>query len=160
MEDLIPWLVFGVPLLVAAGLAAWFLGRPVWQARRLEAAAAAGDPAARAAVERRKRVEAALQRALRGGDDPERRRLLAAGRPARATIVEVKQTGITLGEEPVQAHVVEVTLSIDGDGGARRVTILDVVGALHVGRLVAGASVPVRVDPMNAENVVVVWEAP
>ena len=151
------WVAFGLPLLASGGFAAWLLAWPAWQAHQLEARAEAGDPVARAAVDRERRVAAVLQRALLG-DDADRRRLLASGTPARATIVGVKQLGLSIGHEPVQAHVVEVTLSVDGD--ARRVTVIDAVPGLRAGRLAVGASVAVRVDPLNADSVVVLWDAP
>lgn len=160
MTAIVVWAIVLVPLLVLGGIVAWFLGKPAWEARQVEERAAAGDPAAQAAIARSKRAESVMQRLLRG-EDPERRRLLAFGKSARAIITDVRPLGIDVGSEPVQAHLFDVTLTIGGEGGAPyNVTICDAVSVLHAARLVRGASVPVRIDPSDAQKVIVVWDAP
>lgn len=155
MGELILVVSFGVPLLIVAGLLAWFLGKPAWDARRLEARAAAGDPEAQAAVARMQRIQEAMRRA--GGGDAERQRLLASGRAARAVILDVRPLGIEVSAGPVPARLVEVVLDIEG-GGGRPVTVQEAVSELHLGRLLKGADVPVRVDPMDPQRVAVLWD--
>ena len=156
VDDLIPWLVFGVPLLITAALIAWFLGKPAWEARRLEARAAAGDPEARAALARAEDLKGVLRRAI-GGEDPERQRLLLSGRPARAIIIDVRPLGLEVSRGPVPTRIVEVSLMLDG-GDGRAITVRDAVSELHLGRLLKGATVPVRVDPADAQRIVVLWD--
>ena len=156
MDDLIPWLAFGLPLLVTAALLAWFLGKPAWEARRLEARAAAGDPEARAALARAEDLKGVLRRSI-GAADPERQRLLALGRPARATILDVRPLGLEVSHGPVPTRIIEVSLMLEG-GDGRAITVRDAVSELHLGRLLKGASVPVRVDPVDSQRIVVLWD--
>ena len=157
MGDVILWVSFGVPLLVVAALLAWFLGKPAWDARRLEARAAAGDPSAQAAVARANALQEAARRAMSGGDDAERRRLLAEGRSARARIVDVRPLGLQISSGPMPTRLVEVVLDIE-EGGGVPVTVRDAVSELHLGRLLKGATVPVRVDPFDPQRVAVLWD--
>lgn len=157
----VPWFAFGLPLVIVVGIAvtvAWLFGKPARDLRRLERRAAAGDPSARAALARAKELEAALGRAL-GRDDPERQRVLASGQPASATILGVRPTGVEVAAGPAPAQLVEVDLSVqEGRGPARSITVRDAVSELHLGRLLKGATVPVRVDPSDPEHVVVLWD--
>jgi hypothetical protein len=102
-----------------------------------------------------KGAESAMRR-VTGGEDPERNRLLALGTPARAVIVDVRPLGVEIESGPVPMRMVEVVLSIEG--GSNRVTLQDAVSELHLGRLLKGATVPVRVDPMDPQRVVVLWD--
>ena len=156
MDDLIPWLAFGLPLLITAGLIAWFLGKPAWEVRRLEARAAAGDPEAKATLARGEELKGVLRRSI-GGADPERQRLLVVGRPARAIILDVRPLGLEVSHGPVPTRIIEVSLMLDG-GDGRAITVRDAVSELHVGRLLKGASVPVRVDPSGSRRLIVLWD--
>jgi hypothetical protein len=157
MEDLIPWIVFGVPLLLAVGIAAYFLMKPSIEIKRLEARAAAGDPSAQAALARMEELKGAMHRAI-GGDDASRRRLLAEGKPARATIVDVKPVGLQVEVGAVPTRLVEVDLSITDEGRTWQVKVRDPVSEMHMGRLLKGSTVPIRFDPANPERVAVLWD--
>jgi len=157
MDALIPWLVMGVPLLVAAGLLAWFLGKPAWEARRLAARAAGGDAVAQAAMNRVKKAETVMKRLL-GGRDPQRERVLATGTPARAVIVSMEPIGLEVSAGPVPAQLIEVVLAIQTESSSRQVTVVDAVSEPLLGRLLEGATVPVRLDPGDPESAVVLWD--
>jgi len=92
-----------------------------------------------------------------GGADPERQRLLVVGRPARAIILDVRPLGLEVSHGPVPTRIIEVSLMLDG-GDGRAITVRDAVSELHVGRLLKGASVPVRVDPSGSQRLVVLWD--
>jgi hypothetical protein len=156
MEDLIPWLAFGLPLLIVAALLAWFLGKPALEARRLEERAAAGDPEAQAALARAEDLKGVLRGAI-GVPDAERQRLLLTGRLTRATILDVRPLGLAVSHGPIPSRIVEVTLALEG-GDGRAITVRDSVSELHLGRLLKGATVPVRVDPDNSQRLVVLWD--
>ncbi len=158
MEDLIPWVVFGVPLLIVAGLLGYFLLKPSLDVRRLEQRAAAGDPEAKAAIARMEELKGAMQRAVAGNSDPARRRLLAEGRPARATIVDVRPVGLQVEVGPVPSRLVEVDLAIEENGQTRQVKVRDAVSEMHLGRLLKGSTVPVRIDPADPTRVAVLWD--
>jgi hypothetical protein len=146
---------FGVPLVIVAGLLIWFLGKPVRDMQKLQARAAAGDRDAQAAVARVKGAESAVRRAV-GGEDPARARLLSTGSAARAVILDVRPLGVEIESGPVPARIVEVVLSLEGSG--MKVTVQDAVSELHLGRLLKGANVPVRIDPADPEHVIVLWD--
>lgn len=161
VNNWIPTVVIVVPLLLTAGaigFAIWLITKPSRQIAALEKRAAAGDPEAQKQLQRMQDMQQAMQRALQGGNDPERQRLMLAGRPGRATIVDVRPTGIEIGHGPVPTRLFEVDLTLDGDQGGKTITVREAISEIHMGRLLKGASVPVRVDPQNAANVVVLWD--
>jgi hypothetical protein len=98
-----------------------------------------------------------MRRAV-GESDPERARILATGRPAHATIVDVRPLGLEVSAGPVPTRLVEVDIDIDGATGYP-ITVRDAISELHVGRLLKGMRVPVRVDPVDPKRVVVMWDA-
>lgn len=138
------------------GIGAYTLLKPSLSVRRLEARAAAGDPEAKARLERGDAIREAARRAM-GAEDPERERILTSGRAARATLTDVRPTGMTVSASAVPAKIVEVDLVIEGGAGSP-ITVRDAVSELHLGRLQKGASVPVRVDPLRPDHVVVLWD--
>lgn len=143
-------------VLYMLGDVAWSFIKPSLAVRRLEARAAAGDPEAKARLERADGLREAARRAM-GAEDPERKRILATGRAARATIVDVRPTGLEVSASAVPMRIVEVELVVEG-GSGERITVRDAVSQIHLGRLLKGASVPVRVDPTRADRVVVLWD--
>ncbi|AUX22695.1 uncharacterized protein SOCEGT47_032010 [Sorangium cellulosum] len=158
-EEIAVGLAIAIPalaMLYMLGDFAWRFVKPSLAVRRLEARAAAGDPEARARLARADGLREAARRAM-GGEDPDRKRILASGRAARATIAEVRPTGLKVSASAVPMRIVEVDLDLD-EGSGQRVTVCDAVSEIHLGRLLKGASVPVRVDPLSADRVVVLWD--
>lgn len=150
--------------LLWTGVACLVIIAPIWWTmssgtrwwKRLEARAATGDRDAQAELARANELKSATERAA-GGRDPERERLLASGLAARAIILSVRPLGIEVSASAVPTRLVEVDLSIEGREG-QPVTVRDAVSELYLGRLLKGASVPVRVDPFDARRVAVLWD--
>jgi hypothetical protein len=160
MDDLIPWLAFGIPILLTVVVIAFvvrLITKPAREMKALEERARAGDPEARARVLRARQIGSAVSRAM-GADDPDRKRILAEGLPARGTIVDVRATGMEISAGPGHSRVVEVVLSIEDGRGPRQITVRDAVSELHLGRLLKGATVPLRVDPQDPQKIVVLWD--
>lgn len=162
MEEasIVPWLAFGLPVLATIAViigVVWLIGKPVREMKQLEQRARDGDPEAQKRVLRARQIGSAVGRAM-GADDPERQRILAEGRAARGTILDVKATGMEISAGAHHNRVVEVVLSIDEGNGPREVTVRDAVSDLHLGRLLKGATVPLRIDPTDARRVVVLWD--
>jgi hypothetical protein len=158
-DNIITGLAVGVPVLilvVVLGVVVYVLGKPSWEMRDLKARAEAGDPKAQAELSRRNELLAAMNRAA-GAQDPERQRILTTGRPARAVILGVRPGGMEISAGPVPMRIVEVDLSIEGGSGSP-ISVRDAVSELHVGRLLKGATVPVRVDTVDEKRVVVLWD--
>ncbi len=158
--SIIPYLAIGLPLLAvlaAVVYAVLLIAKPSQDVKRLEERAAAGDPAAKAALARADELRGAMNRAV-SGDDPERKRLLAFGTPGRATIVDVRAAGLDVSAGPVPTRIVEVVLAIDSPTGPRQVTIRDAVNQLFLGRMLKGATVPIRIDPTNPAKIAVLWD--
>jgi hypothetical protein len=79
-------------------------------------------------------------------------RLMATGLVGQATITGVRETGASINENPV----VEFDLRVLVDGrDPYPVTHRQVVSRLVVGNFGAGATVPVRVDPGDAAEVMI-----
>lgn len=84
-------------------------------------------------------------------------RLRTAGLPGRATIVDFRDTGVTLNKNPV----VELTLQMQVQGRLPyEVKAREQVPRLVVSRLVRGGSLPVKVDPAAPEVFLIDWDAP
>ena len=84
-------------------------------------------------------------------------RLRTFGIPGQADITGLRQTGVVLNDINPQ---IEMNLNVRlSDGRAPYpVTIKDYVPGMLVGRLTNGQPLPVRADPMNPQNVVVLWD--
>jgi hypothetical protein len=79
-------------------------------------------------------------------------RLMATGLVGQATITRVRETGALVNDNPV----VEFDLSVAVDDRAPYpVTHRQVVSRLVVGNFAPGATVPVRVDPIDAAEVMI-----
>jgi hypothetical protein len=79
-------------------------------------------------------------------------RLMATGLVGQATITAVRETGASVNESPVFEF--ELRVAIDGHD-AYAVTHRQVVSRLVVGNFAPGATVPVRVDPADVDEVLI-----
>jgi hypothetical protein len=80
-------------------------------------------------------------------------RLARLGQPARATVVSVSDTGVTVNQNP------QVKLELDVQrphGASYRATTTAVVSRLNAAWFAPGQEVDVRVDPKNRESVALV----
>jgi predicted small secreted protein len=81
----------------------------------------------------------------------EARDIQAAGQPAKAVILEMWDTGITVNDDPVVGMRVKVDR---GDGAPYDATIAkSLVSRVHVPQVQPGLTVPVYVDPQNPARV-------
>lgn len=92
-------------------------------------------------------------------------RLRSVGVPARAVLLSVKDTGMTLGGTTLAAArenpVADLELEVDLDGHEPyQLTVRQMVPRLAVARLVPGTELPVLVDPADRQQVLVDWDAP
>jgi hypothetical protein len=86
-------------------------------------------------------------------------RIRSTGVSGRATIAAVRDTGMTIGLGGMDNPVAELDLDVTVDGTPPyRLTQRQMVPRLQIGRLVPGATVPVKVDPVDHDKVVVLWE--
>lgn len=77
-------------------------------------------------------------------------RLQKVGIPGKATILEVKDTGVTINNNPQVKLVVEIKNSF---GQKYTATIRTLVSRVNPNAYSAGMVVPVRIDPKNEKNV-------
>ena len=82
----------------------------------------------------------------------EARRLLQVGRRGHAMVMAVRDTGSTVGENPVTE--LDLCVALAGQD-PYRVTHRQPIAKVAAGSLWPGAKVPVRVDPSNPRNVLV-----
>jgi hypothetical protein len=94
-------------------------------------------------------------RRMRAGYE-EAQRLRVQGVPGTARIVGLRQTGVTLNEQPQVELNLEVTTSIQGP---YPVVLKEWVPMIMLGRLTSGLPLPVKVDPADPNNLVIEWEA-
>jgi len=94
-------------------------------------------------------------RRMRAGYE-EAQRLRVQGVPGTARIVGLRQTGVTLNDQPQVELNLEVTTSIQGP---YPVTLKEWVPMIMLGRLTSGIPLPVKVDPANPNNLVIEWES-
>lgn len=85
----------------------------------------------------------------------EARRLKATGIPGQARITGMRQTGVSLNDQPQVELSLEVSTAMQS---GYPVTVKEFVPLMLIGVLGSGAPLPVKVDPMNPENVVIEWE--
>jgi hypothetical protein len=78
--------------------------------------------------------------------------LMANGRQGSATITAIRDTGMTINDNPT----VELDLTVSLDGGAPYpVTHKQTISRIAVGSFQPGATVPVRVDPMDPQSLMI-----
>jgi len=94
-------------------------------------------------------------RRMRAGYE-EAQRLRVQGVPGTARIVGLRQTGVTLNDQPQVELNLEVTTSIQGP---YPVTLKEWVPMIMLGRLTSGIPLPVKVDPADPNNLVIEWES-
>jgi hypothetical protein len=85
-------------------------------------------------------------------DPEESRRLLQIGRRGLALVMSVRDTGISVDENPETE--LELCIALDGEV-PYKVLHRQVISKIAVGSLCPGAKVPIRVDPSNPANVLV-----
>jgi hypothetical protein len=79
-------------------------------------------------------------------------RLMATGRQGTATVTAIRDTGLTVNENPQ----VELDLQVTVDGAAPyAVTHRQVVSRVAIPAFQPGATVPVRVDPADAHTILI-----
>ncbi len=81
-------------------------------------------------------------------------RILSTGTPATAEVTEVEPTGTALNGNPL----LKMMLTIYQDGVPLfPVLHKEYVPQFYLGRIQVGAKLPVRVDPLDSNNVVIEW---
>jgi hypothetical protein len=86
----------------------------------------------------------------------EAQRIKAQGVPGQATIMSMRQTGVSVNEQPQ----IELQLQVQDEMyGSRQVTLKEYVPMMLLGTLSSGRPLPVKVDPANPNNVVIEWES-
>ena len=82
-------------------------------------------------------------------------RIRTQGVAGTATITGMRQTGVTLNEQPQ----IELQLSVSTEmHGAYPVTLKEYVPLMLLGTLSSGRPLPVKVDPANPQRVIIEWE--
>jgi hypothetical protein len=81
----------------------------------------------------------------------EARAIQSIGEPAKATVLQVWDTGITVGNDPV----VGLRLTVDRPGQAPYDAVIakSLVSRVHVPQVQPGSHVPVKVDPRDPARV-------
>jgi hypothetical protein len=78
--------------------------------------------------------------------------LHTTGVPARARIVKISDSGMTINEDPVVDFVLEIRRD---DGSTYQATTRAPISRLDVPRFQPGAEVPIRIDPGNPAHVAI-----
>jgi hypothetical protein len=86
----------------------------------------------------------------------EAQRLKSQGLPGQARILGMRQTGAYMNEQPQIEMNLEVTTSMQGP---YQVLVKEWVPLMLLGRLSSGVPLPVKVDPVNPQNLVIEWES-
>jgi hypothetical protein len=86
----------------------------------------------------------------------EAQRLKSQGLPGQARILGMRQTGEYMNEQPQIEMNLEVTTSMQGP---YQVLVKQWVPLMLLGRLSSGVPLPVKVDPVNPQNLVIEWES-
>lgn len=86
----------------------------------------------------------------------EAQRLRVQGVPGQAQVVGMRQTGVSMNEQPQ----IELNLSVQTEmHGAYPVTVKEYVPMMLLGTLSSGRPLPVKVDPANPQRLVIEWES-
>jgi hypothetical protein len=83
-------------------------------------------------------------------------RIKAQGVAGTATITGMRQTGVTLNEQPQVELQLQVTTQMHGPYQA---TVKEYVPLMMLGTLTSGRPLPVKVDPANPQRVIIEWES-
>jgi hypothetical protein len=90
--------------------------------------------------------------AERGGEAVGAQRLMASGRVGRAIVTARRDTGVVVNDNPE----VELELQVSVDGGPRYpVTHRQIISRLVTANFAPGAIVPVRVDPIDPQRLLI-----
>ena len=85
----------------------------------------------------------------------EAERIRTQGVAGTAGITGMRQTGVTLNEQPQVELQLQVTTDMHG---AYPVTVKEYVPLMMLGALSSGRPLPVKVDPANPQRVIIEWE--
>lgn len=86
----------------------------------------------------------------------EAQRLRTSGVPGQAQVVSMRQTGVTLNEQPQ----IELTLQVQTEmHGPYQATVREYVPLMLLGALSSGRPLPVKVDPADPQKLVIEWES-
>ncbi len=86
----------------------------------------------------------------------EAERIKAQAVAGTATITGMRQTGVTLNEQPQ----IELHLQVSTEThGAYPVSVKEYVPLMMLGVLSSGRPLPVKVDPANPQRVIIEWES-
>jgi hypothetical protein len=86
----------------------------------------------------------------------EAQRLRTSGVAGQATILGMRQTGVTLNEQPQ----IELNLQVQTQmHGPYQVTVREYVPLMLLGALSSGRPLPVKVDPADPQKLVIEWES-
>lgn len=81
-------------------------------------------------------------------------RILLTGTPAIGEITEVEQTGASLNDNPM----LKITMTVYQDGEPLfPIVHKEYVPQFYLGRVQVGARLPIRVDPLDSNNIVIEW---
>ena len=83
-------------------------------------------------------------------------RIKAQGVAGNATILGMRQTGVTLNEQPQIELRLQVSTQMHGP---YEVTLKEYVPLMLLGALSSGRPLPVKVDPANPQRVIIEWES-
>lgn len=86
----------------------------------------------------------------------EAERIKMQGVAGSATILGMRQTGVTLNEQPQIELRLQITTQMQGP---YEVSIKEYVPLMLLGTLSSGRPLPVKVDPANPERVIIEWES-
>jgi hypothetical protein len=86
----------------------------------------------------------------------EAQRIKTQGVAGQATITGMRQTGVSVNDQPQ----IELQLQVEDQMyGSRQITVKEYVPLMMLGTLSSGRPLPVKVDPANPNNVVIEWES-
>jgi hypothetical protein len=86
----------------------------------------------------------------------EAQRIRTQGIAGQGRVVNMRQTGAYLNEQPQVELTLEVTTPMHG---AYQTTLKEWIPLIMLGRLTSGAPLPVKVDPNNQQRVVIEWDS-
>jgi hypothetical protein len=86
----------------------------------------------------------------------EAQRIKTQGVAGQATITGMRQTGVSVNDQPQMELHLQVE---DQMYGSRQITVKEYVPLMMLGALSSGRPLPVKVDPANPNNVVIEWES-
>jgi len=152
-------LLIGLAIVIAIVVLAMLLvAASKRRVEQLRVRAAAGDESARMELQRLESMQRALEKS-QGKPDPEAERILAHGLEGRGTVKAVKRLGFNIRRGAEKLCSIDVTLSVCVEGREPFDAIVnDMVSEPLIGRLLIGATVPVRVDPNPPGRVIALWD--